>query len=121
MISPCDCRSNGSLQCNALYNYTFRKNFVLIALSLSLSLSLEWYTDGWAAAVEEQSRQAFLRDRGLHDLFLCHPRLPLLPAQDDLSHVQKKVPLGMSGKWNSEFVFLPLRTTVTQQAFLAPT
>ena len=59
---------------------------------------LEWHANGRPAAVEEQPGQALLGSGGLHDLLQCHPWLPLLPAQDDLPHVQEEIPLSMPGR-----------------------
>ena len=58
---------------------------------------LEWHANGRPAAVEEQPGQALLGSGGLHDLLQCHPWLPLLPAQDDLPHMQEEIPLSMPG------------------------
>ena len=62
-----------------------------------LSLS-ERHTAGRATPLEEQSGQALLRRRGLHDLLQRHPQLQLLPAPHGLSHVQEEVPRGLPGE-----------------------
>ena len=49
--------------------------------------------------MEEQPGQALLWRGGLYDLLQRHPRLQLLPPQDDLQDVQEEVPRGVPGTW----------------------
>lgn len=47
---------------------------------LFFCVSAERQHHGGVSSVEEQRGQALRGHRGLHDLFLRHPRLQLLPA-----------------------------------------